>query len=682
MKKQNFTNVFLTSLFFLLSLIIGPMDVQAEDVFKTFTENGYGELVQTQDAYTAFKTLSVFDTETLNKPLDMKFGMQGEIYIADSGNQRIVVVDKNGNFLKAIKHPEFAHPCGLFVDQEGNVFVADDSANKIFLFDKEDQLIHTFEKPTALSFGETAPFSPTKLTVDKRGNVYALSRGNNNGLIMLNKDVEGEFLGYFAPNATSNSLLTSFRKMIFSEEQLDKMLNTTPDSAANVTIDDRGLIYTITPNENSKNVIKKLNMGGTNLLKDNYMYFPSSIAVGELENIFVLGEDGYIYEYTSEGEFLFMLAGKDDGKQRRGLLGKGAAILVDSSDTIYTLDEKKNEIQVFRPTEFTNTLHQALDLYQNGRYVESKEPWTDVLNMNSQFDFANLGIGESYYKEEDYPKAMTSFRRAKNKNGYSDAFWEVRNVWIREHIIQVVGFLIVLAILFKIIKQLLVKTNGGKKIRAAWNKVISFKLIREVRYLGYYWLHPLDGTYGIRKERKTSNLSAFIIGILATVIYVVNKYYTGFTFRNTKDGVYTLAQDVSSLGIAFFAIVIATYLVCTISDGSTTFRQLTHGMVYSLGPYIFIKPFVILLSNGLTLNEEFILQISNVVIYTWIVILIFLSIKELNEYSFGQTVRIIFLSVFTLFIAALSLFILYSLFQQLFSFIASLYGEVVHRFES
>lgn len=658
------------------------MDVQAEDVFKTFTENGYGELVQTQDAYTAFKTLSVFDTETLNKPLDMKFGMQGEIYIADSGNQRIVVVDKNGNFLKAIKHPEFAHPCGLFVDQEGNVFVADDSANKIFLFDKEDQLIHTFEKPTALSFGETAPFSPTKLTVDKRGNVYALSRGNNNGLIMLNKDVEGEFLGYFAPNATSNSLLTSFRKMIFSEEQLDKMLNTTPDSAANVTIDDRGLIYTITPNENSKNVIKKLNMGGTNLLKDNYMYFPSSIAVGELENIFVLGEDGYIYEYTSEGEFLFMLAGKDDGKQRRGLLGKGAAILVDSSDTIYTLDEKKNEIQVFRPTEFTNTLHQALDLYQNGRYVESKEPWTDVLNMNSQFDFANLGIGESYYKEEDYPKAMTSFRRAKNKNGYSDAFWEVRNVWIREHIIQVVGFLIVLAILFKIIKQLLVKTNGGKKIRAAWNKVISFKLIREVRYLGYYWLHPLDGTYGIRKERKTSNLSAFIIGILATVIYVVNKYYTGFTFRNTKDGVYTLAQDVSSLGIAFFAIVIATYLVCTISDGSTTFRQLTHGMVYSLGPYIFIKPFVILLSNGLTLNEEFILQISNVVIYTWIVILIFLSIKELNEYSFGQTVRIIFLSVFTLFIAALSLFILYSLFQQLFSFIASLYGEVVHRFES
>lgn len=62
------------------------------------------------------------------------------------------------------------------------------------------------------------------------------------------------------------------------------------------------------------------------------------------------------------------------------------------------------------------------------------------------------------------------------------------------------------------------------------------------------------------------------------------------------------------------------------------------------------------------------------------IVLFFLSIKELNEYSFRQTVKIIFLSAFTLFIAALSVFILYSLFQQLFSFISSLYGEVVHRF--
>lgn len=681
MKTKKWLPLIFTFLY-CLALVLGQTEAAAESVFKTFTHNGYGDLVQTQDAYVASHTLSVFEEETLNKPLDMKFGPDNHLYVADSGNKRVVVLTKSGELVKIIQHKEFAHPSGLFVDTEGQLYVADDSANKIFMFNKNDQLIHTFVKPTALSFGETAPFSPTKLSVDSRGNIYALSRGNNNGLIMLNPDVEGEFLGYFAPNQTSNSLLTSFRKMIFSEEQLDKMLSTTPDSAANLTIDEQGLIYTITPNENSRNVVKKLNMGGTNLLQDNYIYFPSGISVGNLGNIFVIGEDGYLYEYTSEGEFLFMFAGKDDGKQRRGLIGKGAAVLVDNEGTVFTLDEKKNEIQSFVPTEFTNILHEALELYQNGRYVESKTPWTQVLNMNSQFDFASLGIGEAYYKEENYHEAMTAFRRAKDKTGYSDSFWEVRNVWIREHVITVFFAIIALVVALKLIKKLLQMTSGGRKLVAAWRKFKDYQLIRQLRYLKYYLLHPVDGAYGIRKEGKTSNLSAVILGAVALLIYVVEKYFTGFIFRMTRDGEYTLFQDILMAVLIFGAITVATYLVCTISDGSATFKQLFHGFIYSLAPYIFIKPFVIVVSNVLTQNEAFVLQFANLIVVVWVVVLAFITIMQLNEYSFRETLKIIFLSAFTIFIAALSVFILYSLFQQLYSFITSLYGEAVHRFEN
>lgn len=679
MKKRSISTIFIAAFILFQSLFLAPKTVQAEDVFKTFTENGYGDIVQTQDAYSAFKTLSVFGEDTLNKPLDMKFGPNEDIYIADSGNNRILVITKSGEVVRTIKHPEFAHPSGLFVDEEGGIYVADDTANKIFFLNASGELIHTFEKPKSISFGEKAPFSPTKLTVDSRGNVYALSRGNNNGLIMLNKDVEGEFLGYFAPNETSQSLLTSFRKLIFSDEQLDRMLSTTPDSASNVTIDERGLIYTVTPNENSRNVVKKLNMGGINLFRPNYVYFPSSVAVGQLDNVFVVGEDGFIYEYTSEGELLFMFAGGDDGKQRRGLLGKGATVLVDSEGIVYTLDEKKSEIQAFLPTEFTKTLHQALELYQNGRYVESKEPWSDVLNMNSQFDFANLGVGEAYYKEENYSQAMQAFRKAKSKTSYSDAFWEVRNVWIRENVITVMAIGVAIIIALQLLKYFLPKTKVGKQLSKRFQKFKSIKLIKELNFLTYYWLHPIDGAYGIRKENKTSNLSVLLIGIGSIVIYVCDKYVTGFIFRYTRDGVYTLGQDIGFSLLVFFAIVIATYLVCTISDGSTTFRQLVHGCIYGLGPYVFIKPFIILVSNGLTLNESFVLQFANIIMYAWIVTLLFITVKELNEYSFKQTIRVILLSAFTLFIAGLSTFILYSLFQQLFSFIASLYGEVVHR---
>ena len=39
-------------------------------------------------------------------------------------------------------------------------------------------------------------------------------------------------------------------------------------------------------------------------------------------------------------------------------------------------------MQVFEATEFTNLLHSALNLYENGRYTESKEPLEKVLEMN------------------------------------------------------------------------------------------------------------------------------------------------------------------------------------------------------------------------------------------------------------------------------------------------------------
>lgn len=682
MKVHKIYQQIIPSLVLFFFLLGNTVETVADDVFKTFTENGYSEMVQTQDAYLAKNTISVFDGQTFNKPMDMKFGIHDEIYVADSGNNRIVVLTKEGELIRIIKNELFAHPTGIYINDQGHLYVADDAANKVFVLDEKDEVIHIFEKPNVLSFGEKAPFSPTKVTVDSRGNAYVLSRGNNNGLIILNKDVEGEFLGYFAPNATSNSLLTTFRKMIFSEEQLDKMLGTTPDSATNLNIDSQGLIYTITPNEKSKNVIKKLNMGGINLLKGNYVYFPSSLAIGEIDNIFTIGEDGYIYEYTSEGEFLFMFGGKDDGKQRRGLIGKGSGILVDSDGSVYTLDEKKNEIQTFIPTQFSQTLHEALALYQKGRYEESKEPWSEVLRMNSQFDFASLGLGQAYFKEENYSQAMVTFRDAKDKVGYSDSFWEIRNIWIRNNVIKILAIVLILVMIVYLFKIFGHRFKWTRIVSNQWNKLLSFRLVQQIRFLKYYMLHPLDGAYGIKKEFKTSNLSTAITAIIALFILIMNKYFTGFIFSTVREGTYTLFADIIFAVVIFSAVIISTYLICTITDGSASFKFLFYGFIYSLAPYLLIKPFVIFASNILTLNEVFLLTFTNAIIYVWMAVLFFLTIKELNEFTVFQTMRTIFLSVFALFIASLALFILYSLFQQLFSFSTSLYGEVVHRIEN
>lgn len=654
--------------------------VFAQDAYKTYTMDGGDRLVESQPGYSAVKVINRIGDTRLNSPGDMRLGPDGNLYIADTGNRRILVTTKEGGFVAEFTNEAFVRPVGVFAHSSGKIFVADDSANKIFILSDKGELLHTFEKPDDPSFGKKNTFQPTKIVVDNRENVYALSRGNNNGVIMLNATTPGEFLGYFAPNTSQVSLMTQFRKLIFSEEQLDKMVKTAPNSADNLGIDEKGLIYTVTSSENGKEPLKKLNIGGTNLLKPNFALLPRSVTVGTLGNIFVLSEDGFIYEYTAEGDFLFLFAGTDDGQQRNGLLGKGAAIAVDEANNLYTLDEKKNEIQVFQPTTFANELHHALDLYQNGRYKESKPIWQGILDMNSQFDMANLGIGYAYFEEGDYHAAEGAFRKAQDKPGYSDSFWEIRNVWIKQHIVKVIVGLVVLIVLWSLLKRVDKHFGIFKPWRRIRDLIKGIPLVKQVLYVFYVMRHPIDGAYGLKKEKRTSLPAAFLIFLAAGLVYICDKYATGFIFSRVKDGRYTLGQDFLVFVVAVATVLICTYLIVTIRDAEVDFSKMSQGFIYCLGPYLLIKPLLIIASNFLTQNESFVLEFGNTVCLIWVAVLIVIMIKELNSYTMRMTIKVILLTMFAIFIGALTLFVLYSLLSQVISFVISLYGEVVVRF--
>jgi DNA-binding beta-propeller fold protein YncE len=66
-----------------------------------------------------------------NKPADVAFGKNGEIYVADGyGNSRVVKFDRDGNFIKAwgkygTGTGEFDLPHTVAVDKEGRVYVGD-----------------------------------------------------------------------------------------------------------------------------------------------------------------------------------------------------------------------------------------------------------------------------------------------------------------------------------------------------------------------------------------------------------------------------------------------------------------------------------------------------------------------------------------------------------------------------
>ena len=80
-----------------------------------------------------------------------------------------------------------------------------------------------------------------------------------------------------------------------------------------------------------------------------------------------------------------------------------------------------------------------------------------------------------------------------------------------------------------------------------------------------------------------------------------------------------------------------------------------------------------------TINEEFFVNFGNLAMLVWVGVLIFLSIKEINNYSVKETIVIIGLTIFTILIVCLLAFIIYVLSSQVIDFVESIFREVVYK---
>ena len=384
----------------LLTALLTAVGAQATTPYRTFTLGVNKDLVETQTAYEPVRSMIRFGEETLNSPSDLRMGKDGNLYIADTGNKRILIVSREGELIKEIKDKKnFKTPSGVNVDEEGNIYVADESARAVLVYDPEGNLIRTWEKPTHPLFGETAPYKPRKVVIDKRGNLYISSKGNTNGIVQLSPAGDGEFLGYYGANTSSVSFITAIRKAIFTDEQLSGMAGIVPISVENLCIDDRGMVYAVSQTNDDRS-LRRLNVAGRNtLVPDYWTELTTAVAVTDSGSVFTANANGRIVEYTSEGDMLFVFGAFDNGDQRIGTFKSVTGLVVDENYRLYVLDSVLGSIQVLEPTEFTSLVHNAFTLFQDGKYEESKQPWSQVQRMNSLFTYANTGMGEALYRE-------------------------------------------------------------------------------------------------------------------------------------------------------------------------------------------------------------------------------------------------------------------------------------------
>jgi tetratricopeptide (TPR) repeat protein len=651
-------------------LLITFIQVSADSPYTTWAWGPGGHLVETQDAYRPYDEIDL----PISAAEDMFITAEGVIYIADSGNGRIVKLE-DFEVIGSYGEDILQGPTGLFVDDEGIMYIADGKSDSIVILDQDGNLLKQFGRPTEPLFGKDKEFLPRKIAVDVRKNIYIISEGSVNGIVQMNTN--GNFIGYFGANTATMSLKMTLQRIFLTKEQLDQFIKNEAASPSNIAIDKQSMVYTITAGTSRAQSIRKFTVSGKNIFSDAFGSTTfRDINVSDNGLILAVDADGLIYEYDLKGMLLFLFGAQDKGDQRLGTLSNPTAI-ARYQEFIYVLDKDKNALVVYQTTAFAKKVHEGVRLYMEGYYAEAKPYFEEVLKFNGLFIMSYQAIADAYFKDGDYVNSLTAYQYAEDQSGYSQAFWELRNAVLQQYLSQAILWILGLWLFQAVFTRLERRYKWFDPIRNWFHDLLRFELIDDYAFMFRFIKQPVDSFYYIKKKLRGSLRFAGLIYLWVVVVRILTLYITGFIFRENITLSYIHVEDEVLNTLVLIGIWnAANYLVSTISDGEGRVRDVIIGSAYSLFPYVLFALPIALISNVFTLNEAFIYSFSLQIMWFWIGMMFFIMVKEVHNYSFSETVRNILVTIFTMVLFLLAAYILYVLFNQLFDFISAIIQEV------
>ncbi|UUZ85147.1 NHL repeat-containing protein [Paenibacillus sp. P26] len=280
----------------LLSLLLlcaapPPAFSSAAVKYSTFTKDSYSNLVWLQPAYYPIGVIGedlyaadpgnpqAKTKSPMKNPKDIFVDPKGEIYIADTGNNRVVHMTDQGALIRYLTVPEspLNKPEGIFVTKEGDIYIADTGNKRVVKLDPGGKLQREFKRPDTRYIPESFVFDPAKVMVDERGFLFIAVHGGYEGLVLL--DPNGKFQGFFGANKTVLSALDALKRWLYTKEMYANEVAKRPETINSVATDKNGYIYTVSGGTAKTDQLKKLNIKGENLLRDSLKSFGEFRAV-------------------------------------------------------------------------------------------------------------------------------------------------------------------------------------------------------------------------------------------------------------------------------------------------------------------------------------------------------------------------------------------------------------------
>ena len=448
----------------------------SSNVYQGYTYDFFRNVKSTPAPFVLSQVIdsaSVANTgRTIETVTDVATSADGRIFIVDRTNSIIFVLDENGaylSFIKTIKdenkknaqingvNVSLTNPEGVFYHEKaGELYICDTGNQRILVLDGQT---YTFKRailrPENMT-GETE-FKPSKITVDNADRIYVVVQSSYEGIIELNED--GSFSRYFGVNEPQINMIDYLWKSIASDKQKEKMGKTFAPAFNNVTLDGEGFVMAVTSDAASADKVFRLNFAGANVLREmgNTMVIgdlktdtPSAfvdIAVKPYGTYALLDKtNGHVFLYNFDGELLCVFGSKGSAVGQF----KTPSTIAWLGDKLIIGDADLKCAYIYEPTDFGNALLKAGEAYYNGEWDVATAHFEEVLRLCANLETAYVGIGKNLLMKEDYEGAMYNFKLGNNREFYSKAYKGYRSIVMKENfwVIALVAVAFIVSVLW------------------------------------------------------------------------------------------------------------------------------------------------------------------------------------------------------------------------------------------
>lgn len=661
-------------------IVLFSVPVSAKS-YQTYTYALGGYPLNSPDAYVPERSITSDDigltgstklTSALKDPCDIEVDDRGWIYIADAGDgdySRIIVLDNNYQLRHIIKdfdndqgNPDsLSGPEGVFIS-ETTVYVCDTDKNRIVTFDRDFNFIDIIKEPESELFETDSVYAPIAIAVDQYERLYVVSKTTYQGVIMMTRD--GEFTGFIGAQKSKLSTWDIIWRRFQTDAQREQTESVIPTEFNNITINEDGFVYVTTNKIDSKtqqNALKKksksgdyapvklLNPAGEEIMRRNGFWPPSgevSLADGEKASSIVDAAVGpektwsivdsrrsRVFTYDFDGNLLFAF-GQKDGGQLGNIELLGGITYQKAYDSegeqdykMLLLDKNNKSFTIYRQTEYGKILIKALEHQNNRQYDTAIDDWFQILQRNSNYDAAYIGIGQAMYRNGQYEESIEYFQAAYDTSNYSNSYEEIRKEWITKWLLLIpIGAVAIIAGCIFFMKY---ATKVNSRAAVAGGKR-NFK--EELLYGFHVIFHPFDGFWDLKHEKRGSLRAAIVFIVLTIVAYYYQAVGSGYSVNQTT--VYTTIVDQAiSVLLPLMLWSVANWCLTTLFDGEGSFKDIVIAVGYSLLPVIMTIIPTTLASNFMVKSEVDVLKFITTVGLIWAGLLIFTGMMVTHDYS-------------------------------------------------